>query len=31
MSLQPDVFFTFDRRQRKLARAVGLHVLPSKH
>lgn len=31
MSLQPDVFFTFDRRQGKLARAVRLHVLPSKH
>jgi len=30
MNLQPDVFFTFDRRQGKLARAVGLRVLPSR-
>ena len=30
MSLQPDVFFTFDRRQWKLAKAVGMHVLPSR-
>jgi predicted nucleic acid-binding protein len=30
MSLQPDVFLTFDRRQWKLAKAVGLHVLPSR-
>jgi len=30
MSLQPDVFFTFDRRQWKLAKAAGLHVLPSR-
>jgi predicted nucleic acid-binding protein len=30
MSLQPDVFFTFDRRQWKLARAVGLRVLPTR-
>jgi predicted nucleic acid-binding protein len=30
MSLQPDVFFTFDRRQWKLAKAVGLRVLPSR-
>lgn len=30
LSLQPDVFFTFDRRQWKLAKAVGLRVLPSR-
>jgi len=30
MSLQPDVFFTFDRRQCKLAKAAGLRVLPSR-
>jgi hypothetical protein len=30
LSFQPDVFFTFDRRQWKLAKAVGLHVLPSR-
>ena len=30
MSLQPGVFFTFDRRQWKLAKAVGLRVLPSR-
>lgn len=30
MSLQPDVFFTFERRQWQLAKAVGLHVLPSR-
>jgi predicted nucleic acid-binding protein len=30
MTLQPDVFFTFDRRQWKLAKAAGLHVLPSR-
>ena len=30
LSLQPDVFFTFDMRQRKLAKAVGLRVLPSR-
>jgi hypothetical protein len=30
LSLQPDLFFTFDRRQWKLAKAVGLHVLPSR-
>jgi predicted nucleic acid-binding protein len=30
MSLQPDVFLTFDRRQWKLAKAVGLHVLPTR-
>jgi predicted nucleic acid-binding protein len=30
LSLRPDVFFTFDRRQWKLAKAVGLHVLPSR-
>ncbi len=26
--LKPDVFFTFDERQRRLAKAVRLHVLP---
>jgi predicted nucleic acid-binding protein len=30
LSFQPDVFFTFDRRQWKLAKTVGLHVLPSR-
>lgn len=30
MSLQPDVFFTFDKRQWKLAKAAGLRVLPSR-
>jgi hypothetical protein len=30
MSLHPDIFFTFDKRQWKLAKAVGLHVLPSR-
>jgi len=30
MGLQPDVFFTFDRRQWRLAKAVGLRVLPSR-
>jgi predicted nucleic acid-binding protein len=30
LSLGPDVFFTFDRRQWKLAKMVGLHVLPSR-
>jgi predicted nucleic acid-binding protein len=30
LTLQPDVFFTFDRRQWKLAKAVGLRVLPSR-
>jgi predicted nucleic acid-binding protein len=30
ISLQPDVFFTFDRRQWKLAKAAGLRVLPSR-
>jgi predicted nucleic acid-binding protein len=30
MSLQPEVFFTFDRRQWKLAKAVGLRVLPTR-
>ena len=30
LSLQPDVFLSFDRRQWKLAKAVGLHVLPSR-
>ena len=30
MSLQPEVFFTFDKRQWRLAKAVGLHVLPSR-
>jgi len=28
LMLSPDVFFTFDERQSKLARAEGLHVLP---
>jgi predicted nucleic acid-binding protein len=27
--LGPEVFYTFDRRQAKLARAEGLHVLPA--
>jgi predicted nucleic acid-binding protein len=26
---KPDVFFTFDERQSKLAKAVGLRVLPT--
>ena len=30
LGLQPDVFFTFDRRQWRLAKAVGLRVLPSR-
>jgi len=30
MDLEPDAFFTFDRRQWKLAKAVGLRVLPSR-
>jgi hypothetical protein len=29
-SIQPDIFLTFDRRQWKLAKAVGLHALPSR-
>ena len=28
LSLQPDVFLTFDKRQWRLAKAVGLRVLP---
>ena len=28
--LKPEVFYTFDRRQAKLARAEGLRVLPAK-
>lgn len=27
--LRPDIFFTFDERQRKLAKAVRLRILPS--
>ena len=30
MSLQPEVLFTFDTRQWKLAKAAGLRVLPSR-
>ena len=30
LSLRPDVFFTFDKRQWKLAKAVGLRVLPAR-
>jgi predicted nucleic acid-binding protein len=30
IGLQPDAFFTFDRRQWKLAKALGLQVLPSR-
>jgi predicted nucleic acid-binding protein len=29
LALNPDVFFSFDERQRKLANAEHLHVLPS--
>lgn len=29
IQLEPDVFFTFDERQRRLARAERLHVLPA--
>jgi predicted nucleic acid-binding protein len=29
LALNPDVFFSFDERQRKLANAVRLHVLPA--
>ena len=30
LNLRPDVFFTFDKQQWKLARAVGMHALPSR-
>jgi len=30
LGLQPGVFFTFDRRQWKLAKAVGLRALPTR-
>jgi len=30
LNLRPDVFFTFDKRQWKLAKAVGMHALPSR-
>jgi len=30
MDLQPDLFFTFDKRQWRLAKAVGLRVLPAR-
>lgn len=29
LALSPDVFFSFDERQRKLAKAERLHVLPA--
>ena len=29
LALNPDVFFSFDERQRKLAKAERLHVLPA--
>jgi predicted nucleic acid-binding protein len=29
LALKPDVFYTFDVRQRKLAKAERLHILPA--